>query len=91
MALSKLSIENLSLINFIQLLTLDFLPAIVPLIPSDDKITVPFTDFDKRYAFANKPVKVFGFKPNIEKDYSIMEDHIDDRLKDIFKLYKLRG
>ena len=49
------------------------------------------THFDKRYAFANKPVKVFGFKPDIEKDYSIMEDYIDDRLKDIFKLYKLRG
>jgi len=49
--LSKMSIENLSLINFIQLLTSDFLPAIVPLIPSGDKITVPLTDCDKRYVF----------------------------------------
>ena len=49
--LSKVSIENFSLINLIQLLTFDFLPAIVPLMPSGDKITVPLTDWDKRYFF----------------------------------------
>ena len=47
------------------------------------------TWFDLRYGWADKPVYVFGLNPHKPRDWEIMEDYIDKRLKNIFDEYKL--
>ena len=48
-----------------------------------------FTYFDLRYKNAIKPINVYGFKPDLERDYSVFKDYLSDDMVDIFKKHRL--
>ena len=48
-----------------------------------------FTHFDLRYKNATKPINVYGFKPDLERDYSVFKDYLSDDMVDIFKKHRL--
>lgn len=55
----------------------------------DTRYNCGFTHFDLRYKNATKPINVYGFKPDLERDYSVFKDHLSDDMVNIFKKHRL--
>ena len=49
------------------------------------------THFDKRYKKAIKPINVFSFRPDVEKNMEIVEKYIPKEMNEIFVKHNLRS
>ena len=55
----------------------------------DTRYNCGFTHFDLRYKNATKPINVYGFKPDLERDYSVFKDYLSDDMVNTFKKHRL--
>ena len=47
------------------------------------------THFQKRYDVATKPINVFSFKPDLDRDFNIVKEYLPEEMLNVFKEHKL--